>query len=147
MADACARPCAPHWCEFCGGCPAHDCRRDDTTVLAHLAWFAAFASPGETACGHIGGPPHLVPATYPPDVCLLPAGPHDWHRSPKGWTWPATTTEEPMTVPSGCRHCGIPRRAHGRQVTADGAHTYEPPTRQQILARMRARAARQEPSR
>lgn len=48
-------------------------------------------------------------------------------------------------VPSGCRNCGILQCHHAPQYTADGSHTYEPPTRAQRLARMKARrAARQE---
>lgn len=91
--SACARPCDPRECEFCGGCPTHDCQRDDAMVLLHIEHFAVFAELGEEACGHIGGPPHLVPDRYPPDICLLPAGHDGKHRSPQGWHWPAHVTK------------------------------------------------------
>ncbi len=38
-------------CGMCGGCLAHN---DCLTDFAHLAWYAAFASPGEAACGAAG---------------------------------------------------------------------------------------------
>lgn len=41
--------------------------------------------------------------------------------------------------PNGCRHCGIDQRGHAIQVTADGSHTWEAPTQQQIKERMLAR--------
>ncbi|MFE6225428.1 hypothetical protein [Streptomyces sp. NPDC057854] len=45
-----------------------------------------------------------------------------------------------MKAPSACRWCGIEERAHFQQWTQSaGWHTYEPPTQQQIKARMTAR--------
>lgn len=44
-----------------------------------------------------------------------------------------------MTAPNGCRLCGIEKRGHAIQVGTDGSHTWQQPTQQQILARMRAR--------
>ncbi|MFJ6069091.1 hypothetical protein ACIQHU_39380 [Streptomyces tendae] len=42
--------------------------------------------------------------------------------------------------PTGCVHCGIERRIHGRQYTkAAGWHSWQQPTQQQIKDRMRAR--------
>jgi hypothetical protein len=41
--------------------------------------------------------------------------------------------------PMGCRECGIDQRGHAIQVSADGTHTWEKPTEQQIKDRMRTR--------
>lgn len=41
--------------------------------------------------------------------------------------------------PMGCRLCGIDQRGHGIQATADGSHTWEQPSPQQIKDRMLAR--------
>lgn len=95
MTATCIRPCGPNRCEFCGGCPDHDCARDDWAILAHIEHFSPFASLDETACGHIGGPAHLVANPYPPDICLLTEGHDGKHRSPKGWTWPAKEATTP----------------------------------------------------
>lgn len=43
--------------------------------------------------------------------------------------------------PMGCRWCGIDKRGHGIQAGADGSHTWDQPTRQQIKDRMLARRA------
>ena len=81
-------------CEFCGSCVAHICHRDDASVLLHLGWFKDFASPGEEECSHVGGPAHLVPSTYRPRPCNLPAG-HGGkkHRARMGWSWPVVREE------------------------------------------------------
>lgn len=59
----------------------------------------------------------------------------------------AQRTPLPLTEPSACGHCGIPRRPHAQRWTAAaGWHAWQPPTDAQILARMRARrTARIEP--
>lgn len=49
-----------------------------------------------------------------------------------------------MTAPNGCRLCGIEKRGHAIQVGADGSHTWQPPTQQQIKDRMLARRAAKE---
>jgi hypothetical protein len=43
--------------------------------------------------------------------------------------------------PNGCRLCGIDRRGHAIQTSADGSHTWTAPTKDQIKARMMARRA------
>jgi hypothetical protein len=44
--------------------------------------------------------------------------------------------------PSACAHCGIPRSEHARQWTSEaGWHPWQPPTTEQILARMKQRRA------
>lgn len=43
------------------------------------------------------------------------------------------------TAPNGCRLCGIERRGHAIQGTANGSHTWTAPTNQQIKERMLAR--------
>lgn len=43
-------------------------------------------------------------------------------------------------IPSGCRHCGVERRAHFRRWSAGaGWHGWTAPTQEQIKARMLAR--------
>ncbi|OPF71062.1 hypothetical protein VT50_0235240 [Streptomyces antioxidans] len=45
-------------------------------------------------------------------------------------------------APSGCRWCGEERSRHGRRwVSSVGMHSWEEPTREQRLSRMRARRA------
>lgn len=45
-----------------------------------------------------------------------------------------------MTNPNGCHWCGIDKRRHGRQWTAEADwHKWEQPTQEQIKARMIAR--------
>lgn len=44
-------------------------------------------------------------------------------------------------APMGCRLCGIEQRPHAIQAGADGSHTWQKPTQQQIRARMLARRA------
>ncbi|WP_371099906.1 hypothetical protein [Streptomyces sp. PU_AKi4] len=46
-----------------------------------------------------------------------------------------TTTPNPM----GCARCGIDRRGHAIQASADGTHTWQQPSQQQIKDRMLAR--------
>jgi hypothetical protein len=46
-----------------------------------------------------------------------------------------TTTPSPM----GCARCGIDRRGHAIQAGADGTHTWQQPSQQQIRDRMNAR--------
>ncbi|TVZ96506.1 hypothetical protein [Streptomyces sp. BK340] len=41
--------------------------------------------------------------------------------------------------PMGCARCGIDQRGHGIQAGADGSHTWEQPTPEQIKERMLAR--------
>ena len=54
---------------------------------------------------------------------------------PNGDTMPALTG-----APSGCQHCGLTEREHGRQWTAaDGWHAWQTPTAAQVKLRMRAR--------
>jgi hypothetical protein len=77
-------------CELCGSCAAHICYRSEADTLLHLDWFRDFASPGETECGHIGGPRHLP--EYEPHACQLPAGHDGKHRARMGWAWPAERT-------------------------------------------------------
>lgn len=48
-------------------------------------------------------------------------------------------------TPMGCRRCGIDRDSHAIQAGADGSHTWEQPTQQQIKDRMRARRAARNP--
>ena len=48
--------------------------------------------------------------------------------------------------PNGCGICGIDQRGHGIQVTADGSHTWEQPTQEQIKARMQDRRTAQDDS-
>jgi hypothetical protein len=79
-------------CELCGSCQIHICYRDDASTLLHLDWFKDFANPGETECGHVGGPAHLVPSQYQPRPCQLPDGHEGKHRSRMGWSWPAAKT-------------------------------------------------------
>jgi hypothetical protein len=43
----------------------------------------------------------------------------------------------------GCGRCGIDRRGHAIQAAADGTHTWEQPTQQQIKDRMQARRTAQ----
>ncbi len=43
--------------------------------------------------------------------------------------------------PMGCARCGIEKRGHAIQVGADGSHTWQQPTQQQIKERMHARRA------
>ncbi|MGP3737946.1 hypothetical protein ACTWJ9_33085 (plasmid) [Streptomyces sp. GDS52] len=43
--------------------------------------------------------------------------------------------------PMGCARCGIDRRGHGIQAAADGTHTWQKPSQQQIKDRMNARRA------
>lgn len=74
-------------CEFCGSCQVHICYRDDASTLLHLDHFKD-ASPSEPECGHIGGPPHLVPSRYEPRPCQLAVGHKEKHRSRMGWSWP-----------------------------------------------------------
>jgi hypothetical protein len=48
----------------------------------------------------------------------------------------------PLPGPSSCWPCGIGERVHGRQWTEEsGWHPWEPPTDEQILARMKTRRA------
>ncbi|OQD51939.1 hypothetical protein BM536_037010 [Streptomyces phaeoluteigriseus] len=43
-------------------------------------------------------------------------------------------------APSGCRWCGEDQSRHGRRwVSSVGVHSWEEPTREQRLSRMRAR--------
>lgn len=43
-------------------------------------------------------------------------------------------------TPNGCRRCGAPQSSHGRRwIPSAGLHTWQPPTQQQILTRMKAR--------
>lgn len=43
-------------------------------------------------------------------------------------------------APSGCQHCGTPKRDHMQRWTkSTGWHRYTPPTQEQIKARMLAR--------
>lgn len=46
-----------------------------------------------------------------------------------------------MTIPNpmGCRWCGIDQRGHAIQIGAEGSHTWEQPTKDQIKQRMLAR--------
>lgn len=45
-------------------------------------------------------------------------------------------------VPSGCRYCGEEQGHHGRSwVRSVGMHGWEQPTREQVIARMKARRA------
>jgi hypothetical protein len=44
--------------------------------------------------------------------------------------------------PMGCARCGIDQRGHGIQVTADGSHTWEQPSQEQLKQRMHDRRAR-----
>jgi hypothetical protein len=47
-----------------------------------------------------------------------------------------------VAEPSGCGHCGIPRRQHYQQWTeAAGLHQWAPPSDAQVLARMKQRRA------
>lgn len=52
-----------------------------------------------------------------------------------------------MTIPvepGACRHCDIPERGHYRQIASaeqGGMHVWQPPTQEQIKARMLARHA------
>ncbi|MEW1760408.1 hypothetical protein AB0393_28340 [Streptomyces cyaneofuscatus] len=56
---------------------------------------------------------------------------------------PKRRSTEPITEPSACRHCGVPRREHmQRWTTRAGWHRWTPPTQQQIKARMKARTPR-----
>jgi len=48
--------------------------------------------------------------------------------------------------PMGCRRCGIDQRGHAIQATADGSHTWQQPTQQQIRDRMLARRAERKKS-
>jgi hypothetical protein len=41
----------------------------------------------------------------------------------------------------GCARCGIDQRGHGVQASADGTHTWQQPSQQQIKQRMCARRA------
>ncbi len=77
-------------CELDGGCVTHLCYRNEKSAALHLDWFMPFASPGETECGHVGGPRHLVPSEYRPRPCQLPDQHKGRHRSRMGWSWPAT---------------------------------------------------------
>jgi hypothetical protein len=43
--------------------------------------------------------------------------------------------------PMGCARCGIDRRGHAIQTGADGSHTWQKPTEDQIKARMLFRRA------
>ncbi len=66
-------------CGMCGGRLAHN---DCLTDFAHLAWFAQFASPGETCCGAAGT---VAGQRF---TCDLPPG-HDGelHRDKMGNGW------------------------------------------------------------
>ena len=76
-------------CELDGGCATHECYQDERSIVLHMDWFRAFASPGEPECGSVGGPPNLVPSQYAPRPCQLPAR-HKGrkHRARMGWAWP-----------------------------------------------------------
>lgn len=76
-------------CEMCGGCLTHLCFRDDASALLHMDWFAPFASPGQTECGHIGRPAHLPLSEGKARPCQLPAEHAGKHRSRTGWSWTA----------------------------------------------------------
>ncbi|WP_167459218.1 MULTISPECIES: hypothetical protein [Streptomyces] len=49
------------------------------------------------------------------------------------------------TNPMGCRWCGIDQRPHAIQYGANGPHTWQQPTQQQIKGRMLARRAERKP--
>ncbi|WP_329474282.1 hypothetical protein OIE75_40935 (plasmid) [Streptomyces sp. NBC_01723] len=46
-----------------------------------------------------------------------------------------------MTIPNpmGCARCGIDQRGHAIQASADGVHTWQQPTTEQIKQRMNVR--------
>lgn len=46
-----------------------------------------------------------------------------------------------LSNPMGCALCGIDQRGHAIQTGRSGTHTWQPPTQEQIKARMRARRA------
>ncbi|MCU1617217.1 MAG: hypothetical protein JWO98_4757 [Frankiales bacterium] len=55
-------------------------------------------------------------------------------------------------TPQGCQHCGIPHREHFQQWSppskgGPGWHKWEPPTQEQIKARMNARRNARRPGR
>jgi hypothetical protein len=81
-------------CEMCGGCLTHLCYRDEQNILGHADWFMPFPAYGEPECGHMGGPAHLVPSSYPPEACNLAPGHLDRHRTRAGWWW----AQEPAAV-------------------------------------------------
>lgn len=52
-----------------------------------------------------------------------------------------TDSSEATPDPMGCARCGIAQRGHAIQAAADGTHTWQQPTQEQIKERMRARRA------
>ena len=83
-------------CELCGGCATHFCYSDESRAVLHMDWFRDFASPGETECGSVGGPPNLVPSQYQPRACQMPAGHDGRHRARMGWSWPVACRTTPV---------------------------------------------------
>ncbi|MFC1420774.1 hypothetical protein [Streptacidiphilus cavernicola] len=88
-------------CEFCGGCAVHTCYRDDKSTLLHADWFMPFPAHGEPECGEMGGPAHLVPASYPPEPCNLAPDHGGKHRTRAGWSWPQTSAAPVVSSVAG----------------------------------------------
>lgn len=90
---------------------------------------------------------HAEPGTVLPSPAVSDESPSDAGTSDRN------TSERPRPVPDvrhyqepnpdGCQWCGDDRSAHGRSwEQSAGMHGWEPPTRDQRLARMTARRAR-----